>query len=126
VVKNKVSPPFKIAEFDIMYGEGISRESSVIDLGVENGIVKKSGSWFTYNGDQLGQGKEKARMFLKENPDLADEIERLIFEKLGIGEFAVKPGEEDQDMAVPGVADDLSDDPVDMVPNVDFDDEDDE
>ena len=126
VVKNKVSPPFKIAEFDIIYGEGISRESSIIDLGVENGFVKKSGSWFTYNGDQLGQGKEKSRMFLKENPDLSDEIERLIFEKLGIGEFADKAGEENQDLAVPGVGDDLSDDPVDMVPNVDFDDEDDE
>ena len=130
VVKNKVSPPFKVAEFDIIYGEGISRESSIIDLGVENGIVKKSGSWFTYNGDQLGQGKEKARMLLKGNQELADEIERLIFEKLGIGEFADKAGEENQDagdMDVPGLGDDdLSDAPVDVVPNVDFDDEDDE
>lgn len=82
VVKNKVAPPFKVAEFDIIYGEGISRESSIIDLGVEHGIVKKSGSWFTYNGDQLGQGKEKSRNYLKENPDLADEIEQLIFQKV--------------------------------------------
>ncbi|OEY03769.1 recombinase RecA [Corynebacterium sp. BCW_4722] len=113
VVKNKVSPPFKIAEFDIMYGEGISRESSIIDMGVENGIVKKSGSWFTYEGDQLGQGKEKARIFLKENPDLADEIEDKIFQALHVGKYA-------------NVNDELSDDPVDMVPNIDFDDEDDE
>ena len=112
VVKNKVSPPFKIAEFDIMYGEGISRESSIIDMGVENGIVKKSGSWFTYEGDQLGQGKEKARLLLKETPELADEIERRIFAKLGIGPEAATD------------ADTLSDEPVDMVPNVDFDDED--
>ena len=82
VVKNKVAPPFKTAEFDIIYGEGISRESSIIDLGVEHGIVKKSGSWFTYNGDQLGQGKEKSRNYLKENSDLADEIEQLIFQKV--------------------------------------------
>lgn len=122
VVKNKVSPPFKVAEFDIMYGEGISRESSIIDLGVENGIVKKSGSWFTYDGDQLGQGKEKARMHLKENPDLADELEKKIFTKLGIG-GAVEGTDENLD--VPGV-DDLTDDPVDMVPTIDFDDEEDD
>lgn len=124
VVKNKVSPPFKIAEFDIIYGEGISRESSIIDLGVENGLVKKSGSWFTYEGDQLGQGKEKARTFLKENPDLANEIEQKIFAKLGIGEHAAV--EEGAPMDVPGTADPLTDDPVDMVPNVDFDDSDEE
>ncbi|MBF4546729.1 recombinase RecA [Corynebacterium afermentans subsp. lipophilum] len=112
VVKNKVSPPFKIAEFDIMYGEGISRESSIIDMGVENGIVKKSGSWFTYEGDQLGQGKEKARIFLKENPDLADEIEDKIFRALGVGKYA-------------NTSDELTDEPVDVVPNIDFDDEDD-
>ncbi len=112
VVKNKVSPPFKIAEFDIMYGEGISRESSIIDLGVDNGIVKKSGSWFTYEGDQLGQGKEKARNFLKDNPDLANEIEDKIFRALGVGAYANAKDE-----------DELSDDPVDMVPNIDFDDE---
>ncbi|GAB3188153.1 recombinase RecA [Nesterenkonia suensis] len=84
IVKNKMAPPFKQAEFDILYGEGISREGGLIDVGVENGLVKKSGAWFTYDGDQLGQGKEKARQFLKDNPDLADEIERRIREKLGI------------------------------------------
>ncbi|MCY1160035.1 MAG: recA [Citricoccus sp.] len=85
IVKNKMAPPFKQAEFDIIYGEGISRQGSLIDMGVEEGIVKKSGAWFTYDGDQLGQGKENARRFLKDNPDLADEIETRILEKLGIG-----------------------------------------
>ncbi|MCG7423324.1 recombinase RecA [Micrococcus porci] len=85
IVKNKMAPPFKQAEFDILYGEGISKEGSLIDMGVEEGIVKKSGAWFTYDGDQLGQGKENARRFLKDNPDLADEIEHRIFTKLGIG-----------------------------------------
>ncbi|MBU5653465.1 recombinase RecA [Corynebacterium aurimucosum] len=122
VVKNKVSPPFKIAEFDIMYGEGISRESSIIDLGVEHGFIKKSGSWFTYEGDQLGQGKEKARNFLKDNPDLADEIEKRIFVKLGVGAAAAEAGE-DVAMDVPGADDPLTDEAVDLVPNVDFDDD---
>ncbi len=85
VVKNKVAPPFKQAEFDIVYGQGISREGSLIDVGVEQGIVKKSGAWYTYEGDQLGQGKENVRSFLRDNPDLADEIEKKIKEKLGIG-----------------------------------------
>jgi recombination protein RecA len=85
VVKNKMSPPFKVAEFDILYGIGISREGSLIDLGVEQGIVRKSGAWYTYEGDQLGQGKENARNFLRENPDLANEIEKRIKEKLGVG-----------------------------------------
>jgi recombination protein RecA len=85
VVKNKMSPPFKVAEFDILYGVGISREGSLIDLGVEQGIVRKSGAWYTYEGDQLGQGKENARTFLRENPDLANEIEKRIKEKLGVG-----------------------------------------
>jgi recombination protein RecA len=85
VVKNKVSPPFKQAEFDIIYGVGISREGGLIDMGVEHGFVRKSGAWYTYEGDQLGQGKENARNFLRDNPDLADEIEKKIKEKLGIG-----------------------------------------
>jgi recombination protein RecA len=85
VVKNKVSSPFKVAEFDIVYGQGISREGSLIDVGVEQGIVRKSGAWYTYEGDQLGQGKENARSFLRDNPDLADEIEKRIKEKLNIG-----------------------------------------
>jgi recombination protein RecA len=85
VVKNKVAPPFKQAEFDIMYGQGISREGGLIDVGVENGLVRKAGAWYTYEGDQLGQGKENARNFLRDNPDLANEIEKRILEKLGIG-----------------------------------------
>jgi recombination protein RecA len=85
VVKNKVAPPFKQAEFDIMYGKGISREGGLIDVGVEAGLVRKAGAWYTYEGDQLGQGKENARSFLKDNPDLADELEKKILEKLGVG-----------------------------------------
>jgi recombination protein RecA len=85
VVKNKCSPPFRQAEFDIIYNQGISREGSLIDMGVDNGIVRKSGAWYTYEGDQLGQGKENSRTFLKDNPDLANEIEKRIKEKLGIG-----------------------------------------
>jgi recombination protein RecA len=85
VVKNKIAPPFKQAEFDIMYGQGISREGGLIDVGVEQGLVRKAGAWYTYGGDQLGQGKENSRAFLRDNPDLADEIEKKILEKLGIG-----------------------------------------
>jgi recombination protein RecA len=85
VVKNKVAPPFKQAEFDIIYGSGISREGGLIDMGVEHGFIRKSGAWYTYEGDQLGQGKENARAFLRDNPDLADEVEKKIKEKLGIG-----------------------------------------
>jgi recombination protein RecA len=85
VVKNKVAPPFKQAEFDIIYGEGISREGSLIDIGVDQGIVRKAGAWYTYEGDQLGQGKENARTFLKDNADLANEIEKRIKEQMGIG-----------------------------------------
>ena len=84
VVKNKMAPPFKQAEFDIVYGKGISREGSIIDMGVEAGIVRKSGSWFTYGDDQLGQGKENVRQFLVDNPELANEIEHKILVALGI------------------------------------------
>ena len=86
VVKNKVAPPFKQAEFDIIYGEGISREGSLIDMGVTNGIIRKEGAWFTYEADQLGQGKENARNFLKNNPKIAEEIERRIRAALGVAE----------------------------------------
>ncbi|GEM00292.1 recombinase RecA [Cellulomonas terrae] len=85
IVKNKMAPPFKQAEFDILYGVGISREGSLIDMGVEHGFVRKSGAWYTYEGDQLGQGKENARGFLRDNPDLANELDKKIKEKLGIG-----------------------------------------
>jgi recombination protein RecA len=86
VVKNKVASPFKQAEFDIMYGKGISREGSLIDVGVEQSIIRKSGAWYTYDGDQLGQGKENSRSFLKDHPDVAAEIEKRILEKLGVGQ----------------------------------------
>ncbi|MGW4395722.1 recombinase RecA [Amycolatopsis nivea] len=85
VVKNKMAPPFKQAEFDILYGVGVSREGSLIDMGVDQGILRKSGAWYTYEGDQLGQGKENARKFLRDNPDIANEIEKRIKEKLNIG-----------------------------------------
>jgi recombination protein RecA len=97
VVKNKCAPPFRQAEFDIMYGKGISREGSVIDLGVELGIVKKSGAWFTYEGEQLGQGREKAKEFLTNSPELMVEITDKVMKKAGIGEVveATEPEEVD-------------------------------
>jgi recombination protein RecA len=82
VVKNKVAPPFREAEFEILYGAGISRNGEVIDIGVAQGFVEKSGSWFSYNGERIGQGKENARTFLDQHPDIAREIERRIREKL--------------------------------------------
>lgn len=82
IVKNKLAPPFKVAEFDIIYGEGISNESSVIDLGVEFGIVEKSGSWYSYNGEKIGQGRENARKFLVARPELCSEIEQKVKEHL--------------------------------------------
>jgi recombination protein RecA len=78
VVKNKLAPPFKQAEFEILYGEGISREGEIIELGVKHGLVDKSGAWYSYNGDRIGQGKENVRQFLKDNPDIADEIDAKI------------------------------------------------
>jgi recombination protein RecA len=84
VVKNKVAPPFKTAEFDILYGEGASREGEIIDLGVNAKIVEKSGSWYAYNGEKIGQGKDNAREFLRENPDLAYEIENKVREAMGV------------------------------------------
>lgn len=91
VVKNKVSPPFKTAEFDILYGEGISREGEIVDMGVANRVVDKSGAWYAYNGEKIGQGKDNAREFLRENPELAVEIENKIREAVGI---ALLPGGE--------------------------------
>mgnify|MGYP001205317217 CR=1 FL=1 len=84
VVKNKVCPPFKTAEFDILYGEGISREGEILDLGVTAKIVDKSGAWYAYKGEKIGQGKDNSREFLRENPDLAHEIENRIRESLGV------------------------------------------
>ena len=80
VVKNKVAPPFKTATVDIMYGEGISKEGELIDLGVEAGIVEKTGAWFSYNGEKLGQGKENVKLLLKDTPELKDEIEKKVRE----------------------------------------------
>ncbi len=82
VVKNKVAPPFKLAHFEILYGEGISREGELIDLGVEHKLIEKAGAWYSYNGDKIGQGKEKVRIFLKENPDIAVTIEQTLRDKL--------------------------------------------
>jgi recombination protein RecA len=87
VVKNKVAPPFRLCEFDIMYGKGISKEGSLLDVGVDLEIIKKSGAWFTYEGDQLGQGRENARQFLAEHRDVAEEIERRIREAVGLTSF---------------------------------------
>ena len=87
VVKNKVSPPFKEAHFDILYGEGISREGEIIDLGVEHKIVDKSGAWYAYNGDKIGQGKDNSREFLRNNPALAREIENKVRVAVGLPEL---------------------------------------
>jgi recombination protein RecA len=84
VVKNKVSPPFKTAEFDILYGEGISREGEIIDMGVAAHVLEKSGAWYAYNGEKIGQGKDNAREFLRENPEVAREIENKVREDMGI------------------------------------------
>jgi recombination protein RecA len=84
VVKNKVAPPFKVAEFDILYGEGISREGEIIDMGVNARILEKSGAWYAYNGEKIGQGKDNAREFLRENPEIAIEIENKVRESMGI------------------------------------------
>ncbi len=85
VVKNKVAPPFRQCEFDIMYGKGISREGSLLDVGVDNGIINKSGAWFTYEGEQLGQGRENAKQFLADNPEIMMEVSDRVLSELGIG-----------------------------------------
>jgi recombination protein RecA len=92
VVKNKVAPPFKQATFDILYGEGISREGEVLDLGAEHNIVDKSGAWYSYGGERIGQGKDNAREFLREHPEMALEIENRIREKLGVAVRAAPAG----------------------------------
>jgi recombination protein RecA len=102
VVKNKCAPPFRQAEFDIMYGKGISREGSLLDVGVDLGLVKKSGAWYTYNGEQLGQGRENAKLFLAQNPPVMAELNERVREKAGI------------DVATPA-APDLDDVPVDLL-----------
>jgi len=93
VVKNKVSPPFKQASFEILYGEGISREGEIIDLGVEHGFIEKAGAWYSYNGDKIGQGKEKVRLFLQENPEIANTIEQALRDKL-LTKAVIRHGDE--------------------------------
>lgn len=105
VVKNKMAPPFKVAEFDILYGEGISREGGLLDLGVDTGVVRKSGAWYTYGTDQLGQGKENSRNFLKDNLQLAAEIEEKILAALGVGEPGRRAKEEAAKAAQAGAND---------------------
>ena len=105
VVKNKVAPPFRQAEFDLMYGEGISKEGCIIDLGVEEGIVKKSGAWFTYGDERLGQGREAAKDLLRKTPDLRDEIEAKVRVALGVGvSTAASPAAADGSGSEPAVA----------------------
>jgi recombination protein RecA len=84
VVKNKVAPPFKTVEFDVMYGEGISREGSVLDVGIEHDVIQKSGAWFAYGDERLGQGRENAKQFLKENNEVRERILEEVYEKLGL------------------------------------------
>jgi len=97
VVKNKVAPPFRQAEFDIMYGEGISREGSVLDLSVEHEIIKKSGAWYTYEGEQMGQGRENAKRFLRENPEIMVEITNRVMSTL-------LPSDEEKQAAIDAAA----------------------
>jgi recombination protein RecA len=102
VVKNKVAPPFRVAEFDIIYGKGISKEGSLIDVGVEEGFIKKSGAWFTYEGEQIGQGRENARQFLLDNPDVALDVEKRIRDALNLvpqepGTVIAEPPEDDEE-----------------------------
>ena len=104
VVKNKVSPPFKTAEFDILFGEGISREGEIIDMGVVARLVEKSGAWYAYNGEKIGQGRDNAREFLRENPALAHEIENKVRESLGIAPLPAAFGAADAESAAPAVA----------------------
>jgi recombination protein RecA len=119
VVKNKVAPPFRQAEFDIMYGKGISREGSLLDVGVDHGIVKKSGAWYTYEGEQLGQGRENAKQFLTENPELMVEIDRRIRDAAGLGDTRdagsdVPDTGLDGDVGVAGDADRDFDAPIEL------------
>ncbi len=96
VVKNKVAPPFKQAEFDIMYGTGISREGDILDLGVDNDIIEKSGSWFSYKGERVGQGRENAKQYLKEHPQITDEIEASLRELYGVGAGKINSASDDE------------------------------
>ncbi|HAD24388.1 MAG TPA: DNA recombination/repair protein RecA, partial [Alphaproteobacteria bacterium] len=108
VVKNKVAPPFKQVEFDILYGEGISKMGELLDLGVTGNVVEKAGSWFSYNGQRIGQGRENARRFLLENPDIADEIELAIRRNAGLIADHALAGSLDAEDADKGEVDEAS------------------
>jgi len=108
VVKNKMAPPFRVVEFDIMYGEGISKTGELLDLGVQAGIVEKSGAWFSYDGQRIGQGRENAKAFLKEYPAVAEEIERKVRANAGLVASAMLEGPDED--AASGDADDGADD----------------
>ncbi|HEY6831160.1 MAG TPA: DNA recombination/repair protein RecA, partial [Pseudolabrys sp.] len=97
VVKNKLAPPFKQVEFDIMYGAGVSKTGELIDLGVKAGVVEKSGAWFSYDSQRIGQGRENAKTFLKENPDMAAKIEAAVRQNSGLIAEAILAGEGDKD-----------------------------
>jgi recombination protein RecA len=96
VAKNKMAPPFRLAEFDLMFGEGISREGSLLDIAVDEGVVRKSGAWYTYDDDQLGQGRENAKRFLRENPELAMQLQAKVYEAVGLTSGGDKPAEEEE------------------------------
>lgn len=100
VVKNKVAPPFKVAEVDIMYGEGISREGSILDMASDLDIVQKSGAWYSYNEERLGQGRENAKQFLKENPDITQIVEGKIREYYGLDVSQTVPASDDEDLTL--------------------------
>jgi len=101
VVKNKVAPPFRVAEFDIMFGEGISREGSLLDVAVEQGIVRKAGAWYTFDGDQLGQGRERAKQFLRENPEIAMQLQDRVLRAVGMIEEEEAPEEPSESAEAP-------------------------
>ena len=96
VVKNKVAPPFKTVEFDIMYGEGISKEGSLLDIGIEHGVIQKSGAWFAYGEERIGQGRENAKQFLKENDEVRERILSDVYEKLGLDQEASSDIQEEE------------------------------
>ena len=97
MVKNKLAPPFKMVEFDIMYGEGVSKTGELIDLGVKANVVEKSGSWFSYDSQRIGQGRENAKQFLKDNPDMANKIEAAVRQNSGLIAEAIMAGEKEED-----------------------------
>ena len=99
IVKNKLAPPFRTAEFDIMFGEGISREGSLLDVAVEQGIVRKAGAWYSFDDDQLGQGREASKRFLRENPDVAVQLQDLVLEAVGLKETDEVPEAENEESA---------------------------